>query len=675
MVTLGAVALAAAIWAPSALAFSWSAPAAVDEAPPFGQGNPHDISCPTASLCVAVGGRDILTTTDPTGGPATWVRTSTSALGDFFPNGISCPSETLCVVTTARGQIVSSTDPTGGPSAWKVSGQLFPRGLEGVSCASASLCVALGAPGTGLIHTSTNPTAGASAWTATRLDLPHLENPGRAVLFRSVSCPSVSFCAIAGSDQATRRSDVFTSSDPTGGASAWKDRALHHIILIGGISCPSRSLCVAAAQPQHFQAYPAPGDLVVSTDPADRTSTWELRHPDGSKGMEDVSCPSKRLCTAVDSVGNVITSGHPARRARAWRVASVHGLDPSENFLGVSCPSRSFCVAFSLFGHAVVSTHPRGGSAAWKARIIGGWNTLTSIDCPSESLCVAVDDAKRVVVSTNPTAGPAAWNPSRLTDLPTSLKGITCPTTTLCVGVDGSGDVVTSTDPTGGRSAWRVAKVDAVPHDDVSCPSVSLCVAVGEDGDLLVSRNPTGGSSAWAASQIHTGNLVGVSCPSISLCVAVTGYGSPGGGSIATSGNPAAGAASWSVTSTPKVDMFQDVSCPSPSLCVALGIAPGRAEAPYVLTSTRPRQAASSWSSYGLSADAVDCPSTSFCAVTAISSLATTDDPTGGAKAWTTHSPEDFVEMQDVSCPSASLCVAVGMGYEPVNSAMIIVGT
>jgi hypothetical protein len=45
----------AAIWAPSAFAFSWSAPAAVDEAPPFGQGNPHDISCPTASLCVAVG--------------------------------------------------------------------------------------------------------------------------------------------------------------------------------------------------------------------------------------------------------------------------------------------------------------------------------------------------------------------------------------------------------------------------------------------------------------------------------------------------------------------------------------------------------------------------------------------------------------------------------------------
>jgi len=66
---------------------------------------------------------------------------------------------------------------------------------------------------------------------------------------------------------------------------------------------------------------------------------------------------------------------------------------------------------------------------------------------------------------------------------------------------------------------------------------------------------------------------------------------------------------------------------------------------------------------------------TSFCAVADYSTVATTDDPTGGSRTWTTHSPPQFVEMGAVSCPSASLCVAVGMGYEPTKSAMIMVGT
>jgi hypothetical protein len=79
-----------------------------------------------------------------------------------------------------------------------------------VSCPSVSLCVAVDLAGN--VLTSTDPTGGASAWARTLID---------RVYLTAISCPSVSLC-VAGDELG----NIVTSTDPTGGANAWRSAAV-----------------------------------------------------------------------------------------------------------------------------------------------------------------------------------------------------------------------------------------------------------------------------------------------------------------------------------------------------------------------------------------------------------------------------------------------------------------
>ena len=166
------------------------------------------VSCPSTELCVAVGGGDITTSTDPTGGAGAWtvakvVADSSEYLGGSELVGVSCASASLCFATEAGGEILTSTDPTGGASAWQVwTGVPFGD----LSCPSVRMCVAL--TGEGDVVTSTDPTGGAGAWTVTKVDSHSLED---------VSCSSETLCVATDS-----YGDVLTSTDPTGGTGAGK---------------------------------------------------------------------------------------------------------------------------------------------------------------------------------------------------------------------------------------------------------------------------------------------------------------------------------------------------------------------------------------------------------------------------------------------------------------------
>ena len=68
--------------------------------------------------------------------------------------GVSCVSSGLCVVADDNGNVVTSTNPTGGPSAWTVTNvdvSVSPNSngprLIGVSCPTSSLCVAVDSAG------------------------------------------------------------------------------------------------------------------------------------------------------------------------------------------------------------------------------------------------------------------------------------------------------------------------------------------------------------------------------------------------------------------------------------------------------------------------------------------------------------------------------------------------
>jgi hypothetical protein len=154
--------------------------------------------------------------------------------------------------------------------------------------------------------------------------------------------------------------------------------------------------------------------VVTSTDPAGGAKAWRETDLSGTEAgsLASVSCPSVSLCVAVDQDGNVVSSTRPTRSAHAWKVTDVDRANVTGNsstglqvgFESVSCASRSLCVAGDGAGTVVVSRHPAGGARYWKHTQIGGGQGSASflgidgISCLSAGLCFAGDTNGNVVI-------------------------------------------------------------------------------------------------------------------------------------------------------------------------------------------------------------------------------------------------------------------------------------
>lgn len=321
--------------------------------------------------------------------------------------GVSCPSAQLCVAVGRNNTLATSTDPTGDASSWNstfVGSGSFETGpgggyyngaqIRGVSCPTTQLCVAVSFEG--LVYTSTDPTGGASAWTVTDL-APTGPNPH----FYGISCPSTTFCAAAASS-----GKLVTTGNPTGGASAWNTTQLEGPLELRGISCVSPAFCVAVGDS---------GDK-ISPQPTD--------------------------------VGEILSSTNPL--GGSWRrVAMTNGQG---SLYGVSCPSPTLCATGNLYGNLLATTNPTGSADAWKSAPGGGSVQITDVDCPSVTQCVAVNNNADVMTSTNPLAGD--WSFANLrpyagveeTSLLNGTFGVSCPTASFCAVVGALGTIYTSED-------------------------------------------------------------------------------------------------------------------------------------------------------------------------------------------------------------------------------------
>lgn len=297
------------------------------------------------------------------------------------------------------------------------------------------------------------------------------------------------------------------------------------------MACPSASLCVTVG---------SNSTVASSTNPTGGAAAWKPVHPEGYLGtytgrsvrypgnaIRGVSCPSPALCVAAGPQGNILSSTNPTGDAGAWSIAEL-GLDAT-HMTGVSCPTTSLCVAVAYNGKIVSSTNPTGGAAAWTVTKLAGPFDLLGISCPSPALCVAVDNDGRILNSTNPTGGAAAWSlvgaPAGLA----SLGAVDCPSTSLCVTAN-AGQILTSTEPAGGPGGWKVVTAGSgLPVKGISCPSTSACAAVDNNADAIVSNDPIGGPAAWSfvnvipaasASGGSPNGMFGISCPTKSLCAA-----------------------------------------------------------------------------------------------------------------------------------------------------------
>ncbi len=692
-------------------ALSWSRPVRVDHRPPYsGAVSIEALSCPSRSLCVGVDGNgNIVSSTHPTGRSTAWkvslvgvLSTRPSMLpGTVYPHqvSISCPSASLCVAVGNYGTAAISTNPTGGRSAWKLttiepSGRAYTN-LTGVSCASTSQCVAIDAGGD--VLTSTDPTGGAGAWKPAQVEVPGDHSGdvgfcsgGTCFVLDAISCPTVSLCVAVDSG-----GDVITSIDPTGGPGSWTTTRINQSPSSGysmtGVSCASQSLCVAVDDD---------GSLFASAAPTGGSSAWGAIMP-GDGRLTNVACAAGGFCTATAMNGRVLTSRNPTGGADAWSSTLADKTDnPSLN--SVSCPSASLCVAADERGNLVFSTNP-AGAAAWRTSgQVEGSNSLTDVACPSVRLCVAVDSAGNVVSSAHPTPTRAAWRTFHVDRARTApyfeappaqaaFTHITCPSMKLCVAVDDAGNVIASSHPGYGRRAWRPAHVDSaslptVPDQprqqatfsNMSCPSTSLCVASDEAGNIISSTDPLGGAHAWRVAHVDrtaSPSLSGLSCPSSRLCVATDDQTN----TVFTSRDPAAGARSWSSFSLSGIDELWSPSCPSVHLCVA-------AARGALVRSTHPTGGPQRWKRLTVVPNAgnagdIACPSVSLCvAISGIDSqggyVTTSTHPTGGVTTWKTALIDPSIPpapfgpgfLSGVICPSASLCVVTDTGGRLLSS-------
>jgi hypothetical protein len=299
---------------------------------------------------------------------------------------------------------------------------------------------------------------------------------------------------------------------------------------LNAVACPSVKLCVAVD---------SRGAVLTSTTPT-RDARWVPRAqdvaPDGtSASLSAVTCAGTSLCVAVDHKGGVLSSTTPARSG-SWSRAEA---DPGYALIGVSCPSRRLCVAIDsgdLNGSAVLSSvDPAAGAGAWTRTYLSR-SKLQAISCPSTSLCVIGDYSGEMWASRNPTAGVRAWR-DLINVAPTSfLPGsVSCASSSLCVGNDLDGDLVSSTTPTILKArAWNYPGYitrNAPNLTRTDCPSNHLCVAIRAwpnphglgPSDALVSRTPT--KPRWTRGRVDNAQVNGISCPSTKLCVAVDARG------------------------------------------------------------------------------------------------------------------------------------------------------
>jgi hypothetical protein len=293
------------------------------------------------------------------------------------------------------------------------------------------------------------------------------------------------------------------------------------------VSCTQANLCVAAAS--------AKGVVVASTNPLGGASAWKSSSLPGEPNPNGLSCSPAGLCVELgrdpEQFGQVaLVSNDPVGGASTWSIEGIPNA-PSEGLDGVSCPSSQLCVAVGVATYVLASTAPGSGEHAWSSwsapsPILGG-QPLVGVSCPTTTFCAAVDNGFSLLTSANPTGGEGAWTVTAVGNPTTTVRGLSCPTASFCAAVSEAGSVVVWTHPaTEGKPQLREVLAPYPGLSGISCSAGGFCVAVGALGDAFTSTDPAGGARTWKKTDIdHHTRLVSVSCASVSLCVATDANG------------------------------------------------------------------------------------------------------------------------------------------------------
>ena len=315
---------------------SWSAPVALG----FGA----DVSCTSASSCLAVGSDGSVSGLQSRYNGSTWTTVTPGA--PTLMTLVSCVS-TVCVTVAPAFSGINSTSSTFNGTGWSSPVIVEQdRTLVDASCASSNFCAAIDGTGDAYIYNGT-------AWAAgVKID--------SAAAPTSISCTSASFCMVV---------------DDGGGAVRYSGAAWSARMIVGGsintLSCASSTFCVATI-----------GKTVSTWN----GSAWGAAKASGAPGTNilSVSCTGTQICTAVDSSGYSLDD-----TPTGW--TAPHQVTPDWNGLtSVSCVSQGFCATVGGAGGFVRKNGTWGPAPLPVNTGLGSPSTAGhQISCVSTDYCLS----------------------------------------------------------------------------------------------------------------------------------------------------------------------------------------------------------------------------------------------------------------------------------------------
>jgi hypothetical protein len=315
---------------------SWSKPRLADPTTASTGGGISSLSCPTARFCVGV---------DWYGGSVTYNGTGWKLNTSFDPGGafalmeVSCRSASFCMAVDGGDALTWNGHSWSKPDNMDVTGD----GVEAVSCGSTTSCMVVDWDGNALHWNG-------AFWPITAVSCPDQTSDAtgdcsttgsyadpRTGVPDSVSCPTASFCAaVDGNGNALtlrpgpRGRAQIANIDPIAG-------------ILTSVSCPSARFCVAV----DTSGYALDWNGTSWSRP-----TWSVHSPmdAGGGAVSSVACPSATFCVAVDGNGRALTWNGSSWSAPRAIDAGGGGLT------GVSCASAASCVAVDAAGRATALT-------------------------------------------------------------------------------------------------------------------------------------------------------------------------------------------------------------------------------------------------------------------------------------------------------------------------------
>jgi hypothetical protein len=381
-------------------------------------------------------------------------------------NDVSCATASSCVAVGDEGIVLRTTGDPSAPLAWSgIGGLVHPVELTGVTC-NTDFCLAVSNTSavTALFHSLVyRSTDGGVTWSA-GVALPAAQGTiTKTWSARTIACdpaPAGSrACYASGAGGGIWRSvdagATWTPLDRAKGAPAY-----------GQLDCPAAGVCAAVS------GSASPDVAIVSG-----TKITAVAMPAGTgAGAGAIGCDTATNCTVTDGLAHFVSLTLPSGK---W--GTVKDFPPKIGVTSLTCPAKDTCLGLGtgVFARTTSLSSTTGG---WKRRVNGDaipFNLQALACAPGTATCVSVGKVASWFQSPDTGFTTAAIN-----SVP-SQDAVTCPAefSGLCVGggdksigVSRSGGALWRTPLAG------VAHLDTV---SVRCTGASTCTLLGKESTLL----------------------------------------------------------------------------------------------------------------------------------------------------------------------------------------------